>query len=112
MTLWLLARALDRRSAFYGAAAGAVAALLVIGRDQVAFLSVLLLAAYALYRVATDDAPKLSALAPLAAGALVGSAIIAAPLAFTLELAANSNRPRSISTAPSRVRCRPVRSLR
>ncbi len=93
VTLWLLARALDRRSAFYGAAAGAVAALLVIGRDQVAFLSVLLLAAYALYRVATDDAPKLSALAPLAAGALVGSAIIAAPLAFTLELAANSNRP-------------------
>lgn len=93
VTLWLLARALDRRSAFYGAAAGAVAALLVIGRDQVAFLSVLLLSAYALYRVATDDAPKLSALAPLAAGALVGSAIIAAPLAFTLELAANSNRP-------------------
>ncbi|MEF3366235.1 hypothetical protein V3H18_06745 [Methylocystis sp. 9N] len=93
VTLWLLARALDRRSIFCGAAAGAVAAFLVLGRDQVAFLSVLMLAGYALYRVATDDAPKLSALAPLAAGALVGSAIIAVPLAFTLELAANSNRP-------------------
>lgn len=93
VTLWLLARALDRRSALYGAAAGAAAALLVLGRDQVAFLSVLMLSAYALYRIATDDLPKLSAVAPLASGALVGVAIIAVPLAFTLELAANSNRP-------------------
>jgi hypothetical protein len=93
VTLWLLARALDRRSLAYGAAAGAVAALLVLGRDQVAFLGVLLLAAYALHRVATDEAPAWSALGPLLSGALVGSAIIAIPLAFTLELAANSNRP-------------------
>lgn len=93
VTLWLLARALDRRSIAYGAAAGAVAAFLVLGRDQVAFLGVLLLAAYALHRVAVDDAPIVSALPPLLAGVLVGSAIIAVPLAFTLELAANSNRP-------------------
>jgi hypothetical protein len=93
VTLWLLARALDRSSAAYGAAAGAVAAFMVLGRDQVAFLGVLLLAAYALYRVATDDAPVARALAPLLSGALVGAAIIAVPLAFTLELAANSNRP-------------------
>jgi len=93
VTLWLLARALDRRSAAYGAAAGAVAAFLVLGRDQVAFLGVLTLAAYALYRVATDDAPAVTAIAPLLAGAVVGAAIIAVPLAFTLELAANSNRP-------------------
>jgi len=93
VTLWLLARALDRRSVGYGAAAGAVAAFLVLGRDQVAYLSVLLLAAYALYRVATDEKPMLTAFGPLLAGAVVGSAIIAAPLAFTLELAANSNRP-------------------
>ncbi len=93
VTLWLLARALDRRSALYGAAAGAVAALLVMGRDQVAFLGVLMLSAYAAYRVATDQSPKLSAVAPLAAGALVGLTIVAVPLAFTLELAAHSNRP-------------------
>ncbi len=93
VTLWLLARALDRRSAGYGAAAGAVAACMVLGRDQVAYLSVLMLAAYALYRVATDEEPMTSALAPLLAGAFVGSAIIAIPLAFTLELAASSNRP-------------------
>ncbi|MGJ0509125.1 MAG: hypothetical protein ACR652_18780 [Methylocystis sp.] len=93
VTLWLLARALDRRSAGSGAAAGAVAAFMVLGRDQVAFLGVLTLAAYALYRVATDDKPILSALAPLLSGAAVGAAIIALPLAFTLELAAHSNRP-------------------
>ncbi len=93
VTLFFLARALDRRSIGYGAAAGAVAAFLVLGRDQVAYLSVLLLAAYALYRVATDDAPAASALAPLLAGGVVGAALIAAPLALTLELAANSNRP-------------------
>jgi len=93
MTLWLLARALDRRSMAHGAAAGAVAAFLVLGRDQVAFLSVLLLAAYALFRVATDGEDMLSAVKPLLSGALTGAAIIALPLAWTLDLAASSNRP-------------------
>jgi hypothetical protein len=93
VTLWLLARALDRRSAAYGAAAGAVAAFLVLGRDQVAFLSVLLLAAYALFRAATDRENMLGAIKPLLAGALTGTAIIALPLAWTLDLAASSNRP-------------------
>ncbi|RTL79071.1 MAG: hypothetical protein EKK29_22300 [Hyphomicrobiales bacterium] len=93
VTLWLLARALDRRSAAYGAAAGAAAAFMALGRDQVAFLGLLLLAAYALHRIATDAAPVKSALAPLLAGAAVGAALLAAPLAFTLELAAHSNRP-------------------
>jgi hypothetical protein len=93
VSLWLLARALDRRSIIYGAAAGAVAALLVLGRDQVAFLGVLLLAIYAIYRVCTDDAPWTSAVNPLIAGGVVGGLLIAAPLAFTLTLAQNSNRP-------------------
>lgn len=92
-TLWLLERALDRRSVAWGAAAGAVAAFLVLGRDQVAFLAVLFLSAYALFRVATDARPWRSAVAPLCVGALVGTLIIAAPLAFTLNLARNSNRP-------------------
>ena len=52
-----------------------------------------MLSAYAAYRIATDPSPKLSAVAPLAAGALVGLTIIAVPLGFTLELAAHSNRP-------------------
>ncbi len=93
VTLWLLARALDRRSVVYGAASGVVAACMVLGRDQVALLFTMLLAVYALYRVATDDEKPLTALAPLAAGAVAGSAIIALPLLWTLALAANSNRP-------------------
>ncbi len=93
VTLWLLARALDRRSAAYGASAGAAAAFMALGRDQVAFLGLLLLAAYALYRVATDEKPLTTALAPLLSGAVVGAAIVVVPLAFTLELAAHSNRP-------------------
>ncbi|ATQ69119.1 MULTISPECIES: hypothetical protein [Methylosinus] len=93
VTLFLLARALDRRSAAYGAAAGIVAAFLVLGRDQVAFLEVLILSAYALFRVVSDERDAASALAPLVAGALCGIAIIAVPLALTLELAAASNRP-------------------
>jgi hypothetical protein len=93
VTLWLLARALDRRSAASGAAAGIVAAFMVLGRDQVAFLSVLVLSAYALFRILSDDRPPATALAPLAAGAACGAAIIALPMALTLELAAQSNRP-------------------
>jgi hypothetical protein len=93
VALWLLARALDRRSLAYGAGAGAAAALMALGRDQIAFLGLLLLAAYAIHRIATDAASWSSAARPLLAGALVGAAILALPLALTLELAAHSNRP-------------------
>jgi Bacterial membrane protein YfhO len=93
VTLFLLARAFDRRSAGYGAAAGVVAAFLALGRDQIAYLGLLTLAAYAIHRLATDDAPVATALAPLLAGAAAGAAILAVPLALTLDLAANSNRP-------------------
>jgi hypothetical protein len=93
VTLFLLARALDRRSILYGAGAGVAAACLVLGRDQVAFLCVLLLAAYAVSRVAGEIRPIKAAAAPLLAGGLCGAAIIAVPLALTLDLSANSNRP-------------------
>ncbi|ARN81467.1 YfhO family protein [Methylocystis bryophila] len=93
VTLWLLARALDGRSALWGAAAGVSAAFMVLGRDQIAFLSVLLLAAYAVFRFATDAASWKTAIRPLVSGALAGGALIAVPLLFTLLLAAQSNRP-------------------
>ena len=93
VTLWLLARALDRRSARWGAGAGVAAAFLVLGRDQVAFLSVLLLSAYAVFRVATGAESWKTAVRPLLSGALAGGALVAIPLLFTLLLAAQSNRP-------------------
>ncbi len=93
VTLWLLARALDRRSARWGGAAGVSAAFMVLGRDQIAFLSVILLAAYAVFRVFADAAEWKTAFRPLIAGAVAGGALIAIPLLFTLLLAAQSNRP-------------------
>ncbi|PWB93289.1 hypothetical protein [Methylosinus sporium] len=93
VTLFLLARALDRRSAQWGAYAGVAAAFLVLGRDQVAFLEVLVLSAYAVFRVFSDDAKISTAIAPLVAGAACGVAIIIVPLSLTMELASQSNRP-------------------
>ena len=46
ITLWLLARALDRVSLGYGLAAGIAAGLMVVQPDQVAFLGALLLVGY------------------------------------------------------------------
>src|SRR5262249_2114109 len=41
ITLWLLARALDRSSGFYGIAAGVAAGLMLVQPDQVAYLAAL-----------------------------------------------------------------------
>ena len=46
VTLWLLARALDRSSVLYGALAGLAAGLMVLEPDQVAFLGCYVLAGY------------------------------------------------------------------
>ncbi len=46
ITLWLLARALDRSSPGYGLAAGIAAGLMVVQPDQVAFLGALFLAGF------------------------------------------------------------------
>ena len=95
LALWLLARALDRSSWVYGFVAGAVAGLMVVGRDQVAFLGALVLAAYALYHVAGEGglARLRAALKPLGAGVVGGALVVAIPLALTLSVAAQSNRP-------------------
>jgi len=93
VTLLLLSRALDRRSIAYGAGAGLIAAFMVLGRDQVALLCVMILSAYAIFRILADERDILSAAGPLGAGALVGVLVIALPLAWTLALAADSNRP-------------------
>ena len=91
-----LDRALGRRSIFYGAAAGAVAAFIVLGRDQVALLAIYFLAGFALWRLLSAPAPLAAirtGFAPLAAGALAAIALLAIPILLTLLLAAESNRP-------------------
>ncbi len=95
ITLWLLARALDRRSVGYGIGAGVTAALMVIGRDQIAYLCALALAIYVVWEVCASGAiwARLKAvLPPLIAATIVGVVLIAVPIALTIALAAQSIR--------------------
>ncbi|MGL4239989.1 MAG: glycosyltransferase family 39 protein [Beijerinckiaceae bacterium] len=95
IALWLLDRALQRRSIGYGFASGVVAGFMLLGRDQVAFLGILTLAAYAAFKIAERFRKRRIAASawPLAAGALGGLITVAVPLVMTLLVAADSNRP-------------------
>ena len=57
LTLWLLARALERSSWRAGLAAGALGGLMAIGRDQVALLSLYVLAGFVLAHWLTGERP-------------------------------------------------------
>jgi hypothetical protein len=76
LALWLMARALERSSWRAGLAAGAFAGLIALGRDQVALLSLYVLAGFV-----------------LAAAATSATLIAAIPVVMTMLLAARSNRP-------------------
>ena len=96
VTLWLMARALERGSARYGLGAGLTAGLMILGRDQVALLGCYTLAG--LTFAAWLQAPKpvraiLHSLKPLLAMALAALLTAAIPILFTLMLAEQSNRP-------------------
>jgi hypothetical protein len=96
ITLVLLDRALMRGSSAYGIAAGLAGGTLVLGRDQVALLSVYLLVAFVVWRLLADATPTRALLAsarPLAAGALAGLVVIAGPVTLTALIAEQSNRP-------------------
>jgi hypothetical protein len=95
VALWLLARALDRSSWRYGALAGVAAALILLGRDQVALLEVYVLAGFVLaHWIGAGWRGRLrGSVAPLIAGAVVGLAIVIVPLTLTELLALDSNRP-------------------
>jgi len=94
--LLFLERALDRRSWRWSVAFGIAAAVMALGRDQIAFLGCLVLVAFALTHAATHRplVGWLRSRGPciLLMGA-VGAAILAVPLLLTLQFAAFSNRP-------------------
>lgn len=95
IALFLLLRAIDRRSIFWGALAGLAAGLMIVGRDQVAWLCAWILAFVAIWRVLESGwrLENLRAHIPaLGAGAVAGIATVALPIALTLALAAHSNR--------------------
>jgi hypothetical protein len=91
-----LDRALARRSVLYGAATGAVAAAIMLGRDQVALLAIYLLAALAIWRLVSAENPQSAmraGLLPLGAGAGTALVLVAVPMALTALLVGESNRP-------------------
>jgi hypothetical protein len=94
--LLFLARALERCSWQAGAASGLFAALIVLGRDQVSLVAIYVLFGFVLWHWfgGTDWRSRVAAsLGPLAAGAIVGAAILAVPVLFSALLAGASNRP-------------------
>ncbi len=96
VALWLLSRALERRSVWHGVSAGLAAGFLALGRDQVALLALLVLIGFVLAHWL--QGPGLwrrlrESLAPLAAGGVAGALLIALPVAMTALLAMESNRP-------------------
>ena len=94
--LFFLGRALSRSSAGYGALTGLVASFIVLGRDQVALLSLYVLAGYVVWHwLATPSKarPLRKSVKPLLAGAAVGIALTSVPLILTVLLAEQSNRP-------------------
>jgi hypothetical protein len=93
LALWAWARALERERFGWGLAAGFFAAMMAIGRDQVALLGLWTLALYALARWLGFAGRVRFALAPLAGGALAGLLIVALPVLLTASFAAMSNRP-------------------
>jgi putative Mn2+ efflux pump MntP len=95
LAMWLLMRALERASWRYGVLAGMLAGLIAAGRDQVALLSLYLLAGMVIAHWAGANArTRLRAsVKPLAAAAVAGAALAAMPVLLSLLLAEISNRP-------------------
>lgn len=96
LALFFLGRALDRSSMRYGAAAGVMAAFIVLGRDQVGLLCVYLLAGYVVWQWLTAQSTTAAircSLKPLMAGGVVGLALVGIPILLTVLLATESNRP-------------------
>jgi hypothetical protein len=96
IALWLLARTLERSSWRAGVAFGALAGLMAIGRDQVALLSLYVLAGFVLAFWVMGERPFLRLRAstkPLAAAGASAVLVAAIPVIMSALLAARSNRP-------------------
>jgi hypothetical protein len=96
ISLWLLARVLDRGSLATAPAAGAAIGMLAIGRDQVALLGLFVIVTYVLAWW-LDGAGRRkrirTTMAPLAISAATAFAVAIVPFVFSALLAADSNRP-------------------
>lgn len=96
LTMWLLARALDRSSVAYGILAGGAAGLMLAEPNQVAMLGCYVLVGVIAAHWALAASPRRAvgaSLRPLAAAALTGLIIVALPLTLTYLFLSDSNRP-------------------
>ncbi|MFL5156623.1 MAG: YfhO family protein [Microvirga sp.] len=96
LAFWLLEEALDRRSYLYSLLFAVSASIMVIGRDQVAFLCALTLVALAVQRIwmaPRSFAYLKSRLGLLVSMGLVGGALLAVPIVLTMQFLATSTRP-------------------
>jgi len=95
LALWLLVRALDRRSARWGIAAGAAMALMIVEPDQVAYLGGLILIGYVLHHWLDGAERKQrlrASLRPLLAAGLTCVVLSALPLLMTILFVMSSSR--------------------
>ena len=96
LALWLLEEALDRRSYPYALLLAAAAAMMTVGRDQVAFLCALTLFGAVVWRAWEAENRlgfiKSRAGVLLTAGA-VGATLLAVPVILTMQLLMTSTRP-------------------
>ena len=96
ITYWMLNRTLRHYSLIAGAFTGFCAAMMVLGRDQIALLGLYLLTMKVLFHYGFSEdrsATFKKSLSPLLAGALVGALIVTLPLLMTWLFAESSNRP-------------------
>lgn len=96
VALACLETALDRRSLGWAAAFGVVAAVMALGRDQVAYLFCMTLIGVVVWRAFDAAAPlrwTRERIPVLLVAAVVGAATLALPALLTLQLLAQSNRP-------------------
>jgi hypothetical protein len=96
LTLWLLARALDRKSVVSGVLAGLAACMMVIEPGQVAMLGCYVLAGYTLNYWLSQPRFWISVrqtLPALLSGGLVATVLAAGPILFSFLFVLDSNRP-------------------
>lgn len=96
MAMVALERTIRRGSWVYGALLGFMAAVILLGRDQVAMLALYFLAGLGIWRIVAGEHVRdrtLRAMAPLGLAGVITLVLIAVPLLLTLDLAAASNRP-------------------
>jgi hypothetical protein len=96
LAFWLLARALDRKSARWGIAAGMATGLMIVEPNQVAYLGALLLTGYVVHHWLDGEgrATRLrESLRPLLAAGIACVVLSALPLLLTILFVLSSSRP-------------------